>query len=190
MKYATELKKFASSQSIYSAVRISLAIVLPSIVLAHFGLLKEYFLFPLATSFIGLTDQAGPFIRRRNALILAIVSFFSVALIASFLKNFPFLIYPEIIVFSIFFTMIGVYGQRLAAVGSLSLVVLAIFIDGHLTGSNIIKSSLIFLAGSIFYLLIFLVVSKIQPYKLAGQMIGENYLELGNYLLLIQILRH
>ena len=182
MKYATELKKFASSQSIYSAVRISLAIVLPSIVLAHFGLLKEYFLFPLATSFIGLTDQAGPFIRRRNALILAIVSFFSVALIASFLKNFPFLIYPEIIVFSIFFTMIGVYGQRLAAVGSLSLVVLAIFIDGHLTGSNIIKSSLIFLAGSIFYLLIFLVVSKIQPYKLAGQMIGENYLELGNYL--------
>ena len=182
MKYATELKKFASSQSIYSAVRISLAIVLPSVILAHFGLLKEYFLFPLATSFIGLTDQAGPFIRRRNALILAIVSFFTVALIASLLKGFPFLIYPEIILFSIFFTMIGVYGQRLAAVGSLSLVVLAIFIDGHLTGSNIIKSSLIFLAGSIFYLLIFLVVSKIQPYKLAGQMIGENYLRLGSYL--------
>lgn len=182
MNYAIEFKKFASSQSIYSAVRISLAIVLPSVILAHFGLLKEYFLFPLATSFIGLTDQAGPFIRRRNALILAIISFFVVAVIASFLKNFTFLIYPEIIVFSIFFTMIGVYGQRLAAVGSLSLVVLAIFIDGHLTGDNIIKSSLIFLAGSIFYLLIFLVVSKIQPYKLAGQMIGENYLALANYL--------
>lgn len=182
MNYATELKKFASSQAIYSAVRISLAIVLPSVILAHFGLLKEFFLFPLATSFIGLTDQAGPFIRRRNALIFAIASFFFVAVVASFLKDFPFLIYPEIIIFSIFFTMIGVYGQRLAAVGALSLVVLAIFIDGHLTGDDIVKSSLIFLAGSIFYLLIFLIVSKIQPYKLAGQMIGENYLELGNYL--------
>lgn len=182
MNYATELKKFATSQAIYSAVRISLAIVLPSVILAHFGVLKEYFLFPLATSFVGLTDQAGPYVRRRNALIFAILSFFFVAVIASLLKNFPVLIYTEIIVFSIFFTMIGVYGQRLAAVGSLALVVMAIFIDGHLTGNNIVKSSLIFLAGSIFYLLIFLIVSKIQPYKLAGQMIGENYLELANYL--------
>lgn len=182
MNYATELKKFATSQAISSAVRISLAIVLPSVILAHFGLLKEFFLFPLATSFVGLTDQPGPFIRRRNALILAIASFFLVSLVASFVKNFPILIYPEIIIFSIFFTMIGVFGQRLAAVGSLSLVVLAIFIDGHLTGGHIIKSSLIFLAGSICYFLIFLIVSKMQPYKLAGQMIGENYLELAKYL--------
>lgn len=182
MNYATELKKFATSQSIYSAVRISLAIVLPSVILAHFGLLKEYFLFPLATSFVGLTDQAGPFIRRRNALIVATISFFIVSIAASFLKSYPLLIYPEIIIFAIFFTMIGVYGQRLAAVGSLSLVVLGIFIDGHLTGDNIIKSSLIFLAGSLCYLIIFLIVSKIQPYKLASQMIGENYLELANYL--------
>ena len=182
MNYATELKKFATSQSIYSAVRISLAIVLPSVILAHFGLLKEYFLFPLATSFVGLTDQAGPFIRRRNALIFAIVSFFTISLVASVLKNYPLLIYPEIILFSLFFTMLGVYGQRLAAVGSLSLVVLGIFIDGNLTGEHIVKSSLIFLAGSICYFLIFLIVSKIQPYKLASQMVGENYLELAQYL--------
>jgi len=182
MNYATELKKFATSQYIYSAVRITLAIVVPSIILAHFGLLKEYFLFPLATSFVGLTDQPGPFIRRRNSLILAIICFFSVAVVASFLKDYPPLVYVEIIFFGLFFSMMGVYGQRLAAVGSLSLVVMAIFIDGHLTGTNIIKSSLIFLAGSVGYLLVFLVVSKIQPYKLAGQMIGENYLMLADYL--------
>ena len=182
MNYATEVKKFATSQSIFSAVRISLAIVVPSIILAHFGLLKEYFLFPLATSFVGLTDQPGPFIRRRNALLLAIISFFVVATIASLVKNFPPLIYLEIIIFGIFFSMIGVYGQRLAAVGGLSLVVLAIFIDGHLTGANITKSLLTFLAGSFCYYFIFLTVSKIQPYKLAAQMIGENYLELAEYL--------
>ena len=182
MNYATELKKFATSQYIYSAVRITLSIVIPSIILAHFGLLKDFFLFPLATSFVGLTDQPGPFIRRRNSLLLAVLSFFLVAVVASLLKDFPPLIYLEIIVLGVFFTMIGVYGQRLAALGSLSLVVMAIFIDGHLTGDNIVKSSLIFLAGSICYVLIFLVVSKIQPYKLAGQMIGENYLELADYL--------
>ena len=182
MNYATEVKKFATSQSIFSAVRISLAIVVPSIILAHFGLLKEYFLFPLATSFVGLTDQPGPFVRRRNALLLAIISFFVVATIASLVKNFPPLIYLEIIIFGIFFSMIGVYGQRLAAVGGLSLVVLAIFIDGHLTGANIAKSLLTFLAGSFCYYFILLKVSKIQPYKHAAQMNGENYLVLAEYL--------
>ena len=182
MNYSAELKKFVTSQYVYSGVRIALAIVIPSLILAYFGLLKEYFLFPLATSFVGLTDQPGPFFRRRNALILAIICFITVAAIASVLKDFPPLIFLEIIVFGMFFSMIGVYGQRLAAVGGLTLVVFSIFIDGHLTGANILKSLLIFSAGCIWFLLIFFVVTKLQPYKLAGQMIGENYLELADYL--------
>lgn len=182
MNYAMEFRKFATSHSIYSAVRITLAIVIPSMILAHFGLLKEYFLFPLATSFVGLTDQAGPFIRRRNALIIACICFFLVAAVASLVMGNPLLVYAEIIIFGLFFSMIGIYGQRLAAVGGLSLVVLAIFIDGHLVGANAIKSLLTFLAGSVFYLIVFLIVSKIQPYKLASQMIGENFLELAEYL--------
>lgn len=182
MNYSAELKKFVTSQYVYSAIRITLATVLPCLVLAHFGILKEYFLFPLGTSFVALTDQPGPFIRRRNALAFAICCFVLVALIASLVMNFKILVLLEIIVFGMFFSLIGVYGQRLAAVGSLSLVVLAIFIDGHLTGSNILKSLLIFASGCIWFLLIFLVVTTIRPYKLAGQMIGENYLQLAEFL--------
>ncbi len=182
MNYTTELKKFVTSQYIYSGVRIALAVVIPSIILAYFGLLKEYFLFPLGTSFVGLTDQPGPFIRRRNSLLTAVFSFFMVACIASFLKDFQMMVYLEILFFGMFFTMIGVYGQRLAAVGSLSLVVLGIFIDGHLTGGNILKSMVIFFLGCFWFLLVFMVVTTIQPYKLAGQMIGENYLELAEFL--------
>ncbi|EJL70054.1 FUSC family membrane protein [Chryseobacterium populi] len=182
MNYSAELKKFVTSQYVYSAIRITLATVLPCLVLAHFGILKEYFLFPLGTSFVALTDQPGPFIRRRNALTFAIVCFVLVALIASLVMNVKVLVLLEIIVFGMFFSLIGVYGQRLAAVGSLSLVVLAIFIDGHLTGSNIYKSLLIFTAGCVWFLLIFLIVTTIQPYKLASQMIGENYLQLAEFL--------
>lgn len=182
MNYSAELKKFVTSQYVYSAIRITLATVLPCLVLAHFGILKEYFLFPLGTSFVALTDQPGPFIRRRNALTFAIISFVFVALIASLVMNIKILVFAEIIVFGMFFSLIGVYGQRLAAVGSLSLVVLAIFIDGHLTGANIFKSLLIFASGCIWFLLIFLIVTTIQPYKLASQMIGENYLQLAEFL--------
>ena len=182
MNYSSELKNFVTSQYVYSAIRITLATVVPCLVLAHFGILKEYFLFPLGTSFVALTDQPGPFIRRRNALAFAIFCFVLVALIASLVKGILPLVLLEIVVFGMFFSMIGVYGQRLAAVGSLSLVVLAIFIDGHLTGANIFKSLAIFGAGCIWFLLIFLVVTTIQPYKLASQMIGENYLQLAEFL--------
>lgn len=182
MNYSAELKKFVTSQYVYSAIRITLATVLPCLVLAHFGILKEYFLFPLGTSFVALTDQPGPFIRRRNALAFAIICFVFAAMVASLVMHVKILVFAEIIIFGMFFSLIGVYGQRLAAVGSLSLVVLAIFIDGHLTGGNIFKSLLIFASGCTWFLLIFLVVTTIQPYKLAGQMIGENYLQLAEFL--------
>lgn len=182
MNYKSEIQKFITSQYIYSGVRIALAIVVPSIILAYFGLLKEYFLFPLGTSFVGLTDMSGPFHRRRNSLIMAIISFVFVTTIASILKDYPLLIFLEIIVFGLFFSMIGVYGQRFAAVGGLTLVVFSIFIDGHLSDTNIWKSIIIFSAGSVWFLMVFMVVSKLQPYKLASQMIGENYLQLAEYL--------
>ena len=159
-----------------------MATVIPCLVLSYFGLLKDYFLFPLGTSFVALTDQPGPFIRRRNSLTFAIFCFVVVALIASLVKGIIPLVLLEVIVFGMFFSLIGVYGQRLAAVGSLALVVLAIFIDGHLTGANILKSLVIFAAGCIWFLLIFLIVTTIQPYKLASQMIGENYLQLAEFL--------
>lgn len=182
MNYSSELKKFLTSQYIYSGARIALAIVIPSIILAQFGLLKEYFLFPLGTSFVGLTDQQGPFIRRRNTLILSIFSFFFIALFASLVKEFPIAVYLEIIIFGFFFSMIGVYGLRLATFGSIALVVLSIFIDGHLTGDDILKSSFIFFLGCLWFFVIFMIVSTLQPYKLASQVVGENYLELADYL--------
>lgn len=182
MNYSSELKKFLTSQYIYSGARIALAIVIPSIILAQFGLLKEYFLFPLGTSFVGLTDQPGPFIRRRNTLLLSIFSFFLIALFASLVKEFPIAVYLEIILCGFFFSMIGVYGLRLATFGSLALVVLSIFIDGHLTGDDIFRSSFIFFLGCFWFFIVFMVVSTLQPYKLASQVVGENYLELADYL--------
>lgn len=182
MNYSSELKKFLTSQYIYSGARIALAIVIPSIILAQIGLLKEFFLFPLGTSFVGLTDQPGPFIRRRNTLLLSVVTFFLIALIASLVKDFPVAVYLEIIIFGFFFSMIGVYGLRLAVFGSIALVVLSIFIDGHLTGNNIFRSSFIFFLGCLWFFVVFMIVTRLQPYKLASQVVGENYLELADYL--------
>jgi uncharacterized membrane protein YccC len=182
MSYTSDFKRFVTSQYIFAAVRVTLAVVLPSIIMAYFGILKEFFLFPLATLFVGLTDQPGPSIRRRNSMLLAVICFFMAAAVASLAKGNPIFIFIELLVFGFFFSMIGIYGQRLSSVGSLTLIVLAIFVDGHLTGSNTLKSLIIFLAGSFWFVLVFLIVTRLQPYKLARQQIGENYILLGEYL--------
>lgn len=179
--YTRKLKKFITSQYIYAGIRMALAIVIPSIILAYFGLLKEFFLFPLGTAFIGFTDSVGPFIRRRNALIMVVVCFFFATLFASFLRFHPLLTYLGIVVFGVFFTMLGIYGQRMASVGAFTLVAFSIFIDGQLTTGSIIKNVLVFTAGSIWFLIVFMISFKLQPYKLAEQMIGENYLQLSSY---------
>lgn len=182
MNYTAELKRFITGQYIYSGIRIALAVVIPCIVLAQMGLLREFFLFPLGTVFLALIDMPGPFHRRRNALLLGIVCYFLVALMAGMLKDYPVLIIVELTALGLFFTMLGVYGQRLSAVGSLILVVLAIFIDGAPGQHHYLWNALIFTAGSCWFLLVFTVVTVLKPYKLAAQMIGEHYIELGNYL--------
>ena len=182
MNYKAELQKFVTSQYIFAGVRMTLACVVPALLMAYFGVLKEYFIFPLATSFVGLTDLPGPYIRRRNSFIFATICFTFVALISGLVRDYIPLVILSIIAFGMFFTMIGVYGQRLASVGSITLVVMAIFIDDGIAGANIWESLLIFFAGCCWFIFVFLIVSKIQPYKLASQMIGENYLELGDFL--------
>lgn len=182
MNYTAELKKFATSHYIYSGIRISLAVVIPCIILAYLGLLKEYFLFPLGTVFLALTDSPGPFYRRRNALISALIFYFFVAIVAGSLKEYPFFIFLEIIIFGIFFTMLGIYGQRLSTVGSLTLLVFAIFIDGAPGSHSVMMNAIIFCLGAAWFLAVFMFVTVIKPYKLAQQMIGANYIELGNYL--------
>lgn len=179
--YTSELKKFITSQYVYAGVRVTLAILIPSIILAYFGLLKEYFLFPLGTGFIGFTDSVGPYIRRRNALIMVVVCFFFASLSASLFRNYPILVFLGLALYGIFFTMLGVYGQRMAAVGGFTLVAFSIFLDEQFTRAGITHSILTFIAGSVWFLLVFMLSFKLQPYHLARQIIGENYLQLASY---------
>lgn len=182
MKYKSEIQKFVTSQHIFSGVRIALAIVVPAIILAYYGLLQDFFLFPLGTSLVGLTDMVGPFHRRRNVLILAIVFFVLVATVTTLAQGIVWLIIPLILFFGVFFSIIGVYGIRLAAVGGLALVVFSLFIEGHLSGEHPLRSLVVFAAGCLWFLVVFMILMKLQPYKLAGQLIGENYLQLSDYL--------
>ena len=81
-----------------------------------------------------------------------------------------------------FFSLVGVYGNRANSIGLISLLVFVFNIDDHMSGDMVLKNALIFSAGGIWYLILFLVLQKIRPYKLIQQLLGENFVELGKLL--------
>ena len=63
---------------------------------------------------------------------------------------------------------------------TITLVIFLLSIS-FLTKGSIIHNILVFTAGSIWFLIVFMISFKLQPYRLAGQMIGENYIQLASY---------
>lgn len=182
MNYLDEFKKFLSSHYLSTGVRLTLGAIIPSLIFQHFGILNDYIAFPLGTLLIGSTDNPGPFHRRRNALLIAIVVCFAVACITGFLRHIHFIVFAEIVVFGMLFSLIGVYGNRANSIGLISLLVFVFNIDDHMSGDAILRNALVFSAGGVWYLILFLVIQTLRPYLLIQQLLGENFIELGKLL--------
>jgi uncharacterized membrane protein (TIGR01666 family) len=182
MNYLNEFKKFIFSHYLSTGVRLTLGAIIPSLIFQHYGILSEMIAFPLGTLIIGGTDNPGPYHRRRNALLVAIFSCFFVACITGFLRHLHFVIFLEIIVFGMFFSLVGVYGNRVNSIGLISLLVFVFNIDDHLSGDMVVRTAAIFSAGGIWYFILFMILQKLLPYKLIQQLLGENFIELGKLL--------
>lgn len=182
MNYLDEFRKFISSHYLYTGVRLTLGAVIPCLIFHHYGVLSDFIAFPLGTLLIGTTDNPGPLHRRRNSLMIAIVTCFLVACATGYLRHIHFIAFIEIILFGMFFSLVGVYGNRANSIGLIALLVFVFNVDNHMSGDTVLKNALIFSAGGIWYLILFLVLQKIRPYKLIQQLLGENFVELGKLL--------
>ena len=182
MNYLDEFKKFISSHYLYTGVRLTFGAVIPCLIFNYFGILTEYIAFPLGTLLIGSIDNPGPFVRRRNSIIIAIITCFAVTCITGFLQHIHFAVFAEIVIFGSFFSLVGVYGNRVNSIGLISLLVFVFNIDDHLSGESVLRNATIFTAGGFWYLALFFIVQKLRPYKLIQQLLGENFVELGKLL--------
>lgn len=96
MNRIAELKKFMTSQYIYYGLRMTFAVVVPCIIMAYYGVLAEYFAFPLGTMLMTNMDQPGPFVRRRNTFIIGIVCFSSYHWLLALPINTPLLLLQKL----------------------------------------------------------------------------------------------
>ncbi len=177
------LRKYLGSQNLYTSIRLTVAALLPSVVLYHFNLLAGAIVVPLGAIFTGLTDSPGPVHHRRNGLVFSIVLNFIVIVFAGTLHGVVPLVVIAIALLGVLFSLFSVYGTRAGSIGLNALLIFIFNIDDHLLATGTaLHEALLFAAGGIWYASLAFVLHKLRPFKLMQQMLGECIIEIANYL--------
>lgn len=181
MSYQLSLKKFITSQHLSTGINVTVAVLVPGIILYQYDMLTVAIGIPLGAMFVSLSDSAGPPQHRTNGMIAAILLNSLMILIAGFSYAHPILAGIEIAVFGIIFSMSGVFGNRANNIGIMALI--AFILGGAHIAQDPWKQSLYYLIGGAWYGIFSLTSYQLRPYKLVEQLIGESLIEINNYLL-------
>jgi uncharacterized membrane protein (TIGR01666 family) len=182
MDYVKEYRSFISSHYINEGVRVSAGILIPALVLGHFGEIQTGIAVALGALAVSIADNPGPIHHRRNGMIVSGAIAFFIALVSGYTSSVDWLFFLLLPAFCFFFSMIGIYGTRATAIGIAALLVLVIQTQQHFHGTQILINALHLLAGSTWYILFSLGLYTIRPYKLIQQAMGEYVIAAGFYL--------
>lgn len=175
-----QVKSFFNGQYFANGLKITLGIVLPSLVLSGLGYLQMGLYMSMGAMYVSITDHPGPIKHRRNGMLFANGFMFLTALTTAYLHDRPWLLAIEIPVLYFIFGMFTSYGARASAVGTAALLMM--IASMHSKEISPITYTALSLSGGLWYMALSLSLSQIRPYRLAQQMLGESILEVATYL--------
>ena len=177
-----EIKSFFYSQYFSDGLRMTIGIITPALVLMYL----DYFTLGLTMSLgavcICTVDGPGPISHKRNAMAASNGILLAVALITGYARFNVFTLGLEITLFSFLFSMLTVYGNRAASVGTSALLVMIFMMDKAVSPAEVPIYSLTILAGGLWYMIFSLVFFGIRPYRAAQQTLGENVADIARFL--------
>jgi uncharacterized membrane protein YccC len=180
--YLREIKKFTTSHYWATGVRITAGVMLPTLVLAHYDWLVSGMPFLLGALFVSITDSPGPIHHRRNGLLAAVAFNTFTVFITMTVREHQMLLLAVLILFSFFYSLMNVFGNRAGAIGVLALVIMLLNMAPRHTGGTALHDTVLIFAGGMWYTLFSLLLNKLRPYRLAEQAVGENIIAVANYL--------
>jgi len=184
MERSQQIRYFLFSQYFSDGVRITLEIIIPSVIFSYLGDLKTGLALSLGALCVSISDGPGPVIYKRNGMLFCNLFVFISALLTGFLNHNPFTLGIFILAASFLFTMFSVYGNRANSVGFAALLILILQMTEAIPPGLVFKESLLILAGGIWYMVIALLFFRITPYRPAQRSIGDCLRETAKYLLI------
>jgi len=181
-RQAREIRYFLFSEYFSDGLRITLGVLLPSLILAQWGLFQIGLALSTGALCVSIADAPGPVRHKRNAMLLTSILIFLVALISGFVRPYPILLGAEIFLFCFFFSMFMVYGNRAASIGTAGLLIMVMMIGQVLPPAKILSYGTLILLGSFWYLALSLVFYRVRPYLPVQQALGECIHETAKFL--------
>ena len=181
-KIPFEVKSFVLSQYFGDGLRITFGVVIPSLVLAQFDLLKIGISFSLGAVCASIADAPGPISHRRNSMLLTISLVTIISLLTSFVGLSVYTLGAFVIGLSFLCSMLYIYGPRAASIGVAALLVMIIGIDDVRPINEILLYSLYIFLGGIWYALLSLSIYQIMPYRLARLSLAEAITEIAAFM--------
>ena len=180
--HARGIKSFFYSQYFSDGLRMTIGILLPSLVFTQFGYFDLGLTLSLGALCISVIDTPGPVVHKRNAMAAGNLFLLVVAVITGFARLNIYTLGLEVVLFSFLFSMFTVYGNRAAAIGTSALLVMIFMMDKAEKPAEVIGFSLQILAGGLWYMVFSLVFFGIRPYRAAQQSLGENIADIAGFL--------
>ncbi len=183
-KHLASLKDFIYTQYFYDGIKITIGVLLPSLIFFQFDNLIVGLPLSLGALCVSVADNPGPNLHKRNAMALTALFIFLVTLLTSLVNKNVFLLGLEIVLLSFVFSMFHIYGDRAATVGTATLLIMIFNIDQVQPYNQVIQHALFVLGGGVWYMLLSMLFVQIRPYRYAQQSLGECVQEIAKYVTL------
>lgn len=183
MDYGKQFRSFINSYYVGEGVRMTIGILLPSIIAAYFNALPIGINISLGALGIAISDNPGPILHRKNGFFAGSILLFLVAILVGLSSFIPWLYGIILPILCFIFSIIGVFGTRAASIGVAALLILVLQADHHYKDvGNALLISLYIGAGAVWYSFLSLALYQLRPYKIVQQSLGEYFETIGKYL--------
>lgn len=182
MNRTKKIRTFFFGQHLADGLRVTLEIVIPSVVFALLGDLQTGMILSLGALCVSISDGPGPVVHKRNGMLYCNIFIFLMALITGFANTNILWLGLFVLFATFFFTMFSVYGNRAGSIGSAALLIMILRMSRVLEPGNVMIESLLVLAGGVWYMVIALLFYQLTPYRPAQRALGDCIDETANYL--------
>lgn len=176
------IQDFLLSTYFGDGLRITLGVLLPSLVLAQFGLLKFGMTLSLGALCVSVVDTPGPSVHRRNAMLITTGLITLISIVVGLTNKNPYFIGILLVSCSFIFSMFFLYGTRAASIGTAVLLIMVLSIDDVRPWKDVLTYSLLIFCGSIWYSFLSFFFYRLRPYRLVQQTLSESIHEISEFL--------